>query len=241
LTGAEIKRKCARFYATVHQVIDDLCKTDAPRFFEKDEAANVVSHALGAAIAVPALWVLIESARSRADAGAMWSCVVFGASLLIVYAASTLYHSARERRLKCALEIADHSAIYLLIAGTYTPFLVRLGGRLGAAVLGAMWITALAGVLFKICCGCRNHRVSLLSYLVMGWFMVLLIKPLTSATSPAAMRWLVLGGLFYTAGVPFFVLSLKRMRYHLFWHLFVMAGSACHYIAVMFCVAPQLS
>lgn len=203
------------------------------------ETANTFSHAVGIVLSAAGLgYLLWLTGGPGVSRDLFFASLVYGLTLVNVYVASTFCHGIRDRRRKRWFEIADHAAIYLLIAGTFTPFGVRIGGALGTGVIFALWICAALGVAFKILCGCgkRLERVSLATYIAMGWGPVLVIEQLLAATSRAALQWLVVGGLLYTLGVPFYVLSHRRPHLHVWWHLFVMAGSTSHFIAVLLCV-----
>ena len=162
---------------------------------------------------------------------------MFGGTLVLCYLASTLYHAVhavRSPRAKQRLRVLDHSAIYLLIAGTYTPFLLgAMRGTLGWAMLAVVWTLAALGVTAKLALGCRFRHLSTGAYLAMGWLVVTFVRPLAASVGPAGMAWLLAGGLAYTGGVVFYACD-RRLRYgHAVWHLFVAAGSACHFVAVM--------
>jgi hemolysin III len=195
-----------------------------------EEAANTITHALGVVASAAATGVLVTlSARS----GSVWhivGSVIFGASLLLLYTASTLYHAARSDAARRRLQILDHCAIYLLIAGSYTPFtLAGLGGRWGWSLFGVIWGLAAAGVVFKLFFTGRFRRTSTAIYIAMGWLCVVAARPMMRSLAPATLVWLVAGGVAYTAGTVFYT---SRRRYaHAVWHMFVLAGSACHVIA----------
>jgi hemolysin III len=165
------------------------------------------------------------------------SCLVFGCTLVLVYVCSTLYHSLVRTRARHVLQIIDHSAIYLLIAGTYTPFaLVSLRGQLGWLLFGIVWCLAILGILFKSFAIGRFAIASVIVYLGMGWLGVFVMRPLLHALTWHGIFWIALGGLLYTVGIVFF--AFDRLSYfHALWHLFVLAGSTCHYFAVLFYVA----
>jgi hemolysin III len=201
-----------------------------------DIIANSVTHGVGAALAVAGAVVLVVTAVG----GTAWqivSCSVFSGTLVLVYICSTLYHSLVRTRARHVLRIIDHSAIYLLIAGTYTPFaLVSLRGRLGWLLFAIVWGLAILGIVFKSLAIGRFAIASVIVYIGMGWLGVFVTHPLLHALTWHGIFWIVLGGLFYTAGIVFF--AFDRLSYfHALWHLFVLAGSACHYFAVLFYVA----
>jgi len=206
-----------------------------------EEIANSITHGLGLVLSVAGLVVLVVFAALRGTAWHIVSCAVYGATLVTLYAASTLYHGLRGPRVKRVLKILDHSAIYLLIAGTYTPFtLVTLRGAWGWSLFGVVWGLALLGILWKVWFVDRFAVVSTTVYLLMGWLAVVAAKPLLASLPPAAIAWILAGGLCYTAGVVFF--AWKRLPYaHTVWHLFVVAGSVCHFLAVLLYVIPKSS
>lgn len=206
-----------------------------------EEIANSVTHGLGLVLSIAGLAVLVVLAALRGTAWHIVSCAVYGATLVMLYAASTLYHGVRGPRVKRVLKILDHSAIYLLIAGTYTPFtLVTLRGAWGWSLFGVVWGLALVGILWKIWFVDHFAVVSTTVYLLMGWLAVIAAKPLLALVPAGGLALIVAGGLCYTAGVGFF--AWRRLPYHhTVWHLFVMAGSACHFVAVLLYVIPKSS
>jgi hemolysin III len=203
-----------------------------------DILANAITHGVGAMLAVAgAIYLVFASLR-----GTAWhvvSCTIFAATLVLVYLCSTLYHSLVRTRARHVLQILDHSAIYLLIAGTYTPFtLVSLRGPVGWILFSLVWALAIAGVIFKSFATGRFPVASALVYLFQGWFVVFAARPLIHAISWQGSLWLAAGGLAYTLGIVFF--ALDRHRYfHAAWHVFVLAGSAAHYFAILFYVVPR--
>lgn len=199
-----------------------------------EEIANAVTHGTGLVGSLAALPVLVLGAAGQRDPWQLVGGAVFGVTLVLLYLASTLYHAIPTPRAKATLRVLDHSAIYLLIAGTYTPFtLGALRGPWGWSLLGVIWALALAGVVAKFTLGFRFPRLSTVLYVGMGWLVVVAIHPLVSNVSPAGLGWLVAGGACYTGGVAFFATD-ARVRYgHAVWHLFVLAGSACHFWAVL--------
>lgn len=198
-----------------------------------EEIANSVTHGFGLALSLVALPVLVVAALKTGDAWRVSSCSIFGVTLVLLYAASTLYHSISLPHLRPLLRAIDHSAIYLLIAGTYTPFaLGALRGDSGFPLLVAIWTLAAVGIACRTLLGPRFHRVSVVLYLAMGWLVVLAARPLIAHVPVSGLAWLLAGGLAYTGGVVFYV--WERLRYgHMVWHLFVMMGSACHFVAVL--------
>jgi hemolysin III len=203
-----------------------------------EEFANCVTHGVGLALSLAGLVVLVALAAIRGTAWHVVSCAVYGSTLVILYTASTLYHSIRSARAKRVLRIVDHAAIYLLIAGTYTPFtLVNLRGGLGWTLFGLVWGLAVTGVVFKVFLTGRFAIASTIVYLSMGWLVVIAWKPVLAAVPGGGIAWLLAGGLAYTAGVIFFAVE-KIPFNHAIWHLFVLGGSICHYFAVLFYVLP---
>ena len=201
------------------------------RYTPGEEAANVATHAAGLLASVVGAGVLVYLGIVRDDALHVASAGVYGATLVALYAASTLYHAFRRPGVKRVLRVLDHCAIYLLIAGTYTPFvLVGLGGGWGWTLFGIVWVLAAAGIVFKVFATGRFAVVSTAAYVAMGWIGVIAFKPLMDSLPTAAIVWLVLGGVSYTAGTLFYH---RRIPYsHALWHLFVLFGSVCHFIAI---------
>ena len=198
-----------------------------------EEIANSVTHGVGALASVAALPILVVVAVSRGDPWQVVGGAIFGATLIMLYVASTLYHALPHPRAKRVFRVLDHSAIYLLIAGTYTPFaLGALRGPWGWALLGAVWTLAALGITAKATLGFRFPRLSTAVYVAMGWLALIAVQPLLARVGVAGLMWLLAGGLCYTAGVVFF--AWERLRYgHMVWHLFVAAGSVCHFFAVL--------
>ena len=198
-----------------------------------EEIANTVTHGVGLLLSIAGFVVLLVFAVLRGTAWHVVACSIYGATLICLYAASTLYHAAVSTRLKRALRIFDHSAIYLLIAGTYTPFLLlNLRGPWGWSLFGVIWGLALAGILFKFWFVDHWERLSTAVYVLMGWLALIATKPVLAHVPSTTLLWLLAGGLFYSAGVIFYV--WKQLPYnHAVWHVFVLAGSTCHYFAVL--------
>jgi hemolysin III len=201
-----------------------------------EELANAVTHGAGLVLSLAGLVILLVLAAVHGGAWRVVSCAIYGATLVCLYAASTLYHGIPSPRLKRALKIFDHSAIYLLIAGTYTPFLlVNLRGGWGWSLFGVVWGLALAGIFLKFWFVDHFQILSTTIYLLMGWLAVIAVRPLLVMVPAVGLAWLLAGGLLYTAGVVFY--AWKRIPYnHVIWHVFVMAGSTCHYFAVLYSV-----
>lgn len=198
-----------------------------------EELANTVTHGIGLVLSVAGFALLLTIALVHGRASQIAACLIYGATLVCLYAASTLYHSATAPRWKQVLRIFDHSAIYLLIAGTYTPFLLLyLRGPWGWSLFGVIWGMAFAGILFKMWFVDHFHKTSTALYLAMGWLVVVAAKPVLTHVPGLTLLWLLLGGILYTIGVVFFV--WKRLPYsHAVWHVFVLGGSICHYFAVL--------
>jgi hemolysin III len=204
-----------------------------------ERLANVVTHAIGMVLSCGGAAALIVASVWRGSAWHVVGSSIFAASLILLYTSSTLYHAFSATRAKRIFRALDHSAIYVLIAGTYTPFtLVSLRGGWGWSLFGVLWGLALCGVVLKIFAVGRFPALSTSVYILMGWIGVIALKPLVAAVSLPGLLWLLAGGLFYTGGVVFYV--AKRLPYnHAVWHLFVLGGSVCHYGAVFFYVIPS--
>jgi hemolysin III len=207
----------------------------------KEEVVNALTHGLGVVLSIGAGAVLITLAAIYTGAREVVSVSVFVASLTLLYTASTLYHAARHPKWKARLKVLDHCAIFLLIAGTYTPFTIAaLRGGWGWALFGIVWGLAVAGIVFKLFFTGRFHGLSTATYVGMGWLVIVALVPLSQVLTPAAMTSLVLGGVLYTAGTLFY--HNRRIPYaHAIWHLFVLGGSVCHFVAVTAqMIAPQV-
>ncbi len=198
-----------------------------------EEIANSVSHGVGLVASVVAVPFLILAAVEGGEAAAVVGASIFGLTLVMVFLTSTLYHAVTHPGAKPVLRIIDHGAIYLLIAGTYTPFTLGvLRGGWGWTLLGIVWGLGVTGIILKIVSGVRYPRLSIVLYLAMGWLVVIAIKPLWETLPTGGLLWLLAGGLAYTGGVVFY--AADRLRYaHLIWHLCVIAGATCHFIAVL--------
>jgi hemolysin III len=198
-----------------------------------EEIASSISHGVGLFAALVALPILTSSALERGNTAQVVGAVVFATTMILLYLSSTLYHALPPGRAKRVFRRIDHSAIYLFIAGSYTPFALGvLRGDVGWALLGTVWTLAVVGVVWKAS-GIRGHPVlSTGLYLAMGWLILLAAQPLLQAMSTAGLGWLVAGGLAYTCGVGFY--AATGLRYgHFVWHLFVLLGSTCHGVAVL--------
>jgi len=198
-----------------------------------EEIANSITHGAGLIASLVAFPVLLVRAQSSSDSSAVAGAAIFGATLILLYATSTVYHALPISKGKQLFRVLDHSAIYLLIAGTYTPFaLGPLRGPWGWTLLVIIWTLALIGIISKLTIGFRLPHLSTALYLLMGWLIVFAIKPLVETIPRAGLLWLAAGGVAYTGGVVFY--AMKRVRYaHMIWHLCVAAGSVCHFIAVL--------
>lgn len=198
----------------------------------REEIANAVTHGVGALLAVGGGAVLITLVALHAGARELVSATVFVAALVLLYTASTLYHLARRPSIKSRLKVLDHCAIFLLIAGTYTPFTIAaMRGGWGWSLFGVIWGLALVGIVLKLFFTGRFRVLSTATYVGMGWLVVVAFVPLSQAVTPIAMTWLVAGGVLYTAGTLFY--HNHRLPYsHAIWHLFVLGGSICHFSAV---------
>jgi hemolysin III len=203
-----------------------------------EEIANSVTHGVAAALSIAALVILVVFAALRGNAWHVVSCAVFGITLILLYLASTLYHALPPGKAKQVFRILDHASIYLLIAGTYTPFtLVTLRGPWGWSIFGVVWALAVAGVVFQSLLIGRLPALSTTVYILMGWVVVVAARPLIHALPWGGLLWMLAGGLAYTLGVYFFASKTKFA--HMVWHLFVIAGSLCHFFAVLFYVIPR--
>ena len=198
----------------------------------RDEIASALTHGLGAVAALAGGAVLITLTALHGDAWQLGASIVFGVTLLLLYTASTLYHAIQHPVAKGRLKVFDHCAIYLLIAGTYTPFtLIGLRGPWGWGLFIAIWSLALCGVIFKLFYTGRFKRLSTFIYIAMGWLIIVAIKPMLNSLDAWTLSWLLAGGVFYTLGTYFY--HRESIPYsHAIWHLFVIAGSVCHFVAV---------
>lgn len=206
-----------------------------------EELANGITHGAGLIFSLAALPVIALVASGTREPLYIAGSVVFGITMVLVYLTSTVYHVLREGRAKQLFRVLDHSAIYLLIAGTYTPFaLGALRGPWGWTLLGVNWGLAVFGIVAKFTVGFRFPRLSTVLYLAMGWVGIVAIQPMLTRVPVAGLLWLLAGGLFYTGGVVFYATD-ARVRYgHAVWHICVMAGTICHVVAVVYHSAPRL-
>ena len=205
-----------------------------PRYTLGEEIFNGVSHGAGAVLSVAGTVVLIVCAAIYSDAWAVVSSCIYGASLIILYTMSTLYHSITNKRAKAFFRIMDHNTIFVLIAGTYTPItLAVLRGAWGWVLFSVVWTAAIVGIALNSIDLERFKKLSIVCYIAMGWVIVFAIKPLIDSAPMLSLVFLVIGGVFYTGGIVFY--AIKRVRYfHSVWHLFTIAGSAFHYFAILF-------
>src|SRR5882762_4060524 len=202
-----------------------------------EEIANTISHGLGLVLAIAAVPILVLAALRVGKTSFVVGVSVFAASMVVLYLASTLYHSITHERAKRVARVLDHSAIFLLIAGTYTPFTLGvLRGPWGWTLLGIVWGLAAIGLALKALAGPRHSWISIVLYLAMGWLALIAIKPMFMHVPLPGILWIVAGGVAYTGGLGFF--AAHRLRYsHFIWHLFVIAGTICHFFAVLWYAA----
>lgn len=211
------------------QLLPSQKRVQSPR----EEIANSISHGVGLLAAVAVSPVLVSSAVQRGGSAGIVGASVFAFTMVLLYITSTLYHALASDKAKRVFQILDHCAIFLLIAGTYTPFTLGiLRGAWGWTLFGLVWGIAVAGVVLQSIGAARHQRLSTILYLAMGWLIIIAVKPLWLHMPSWGLFWLLAGGAAYTAGVGFY--AAKRIRYaHFVWHLFVIAGTACHFIAVL--------
>lgn len=199
---------------------------------DREEIANALTHGLGIILSIGGGAVLITLAAVFTGVREIVSVAVFSAALVLLYTASTLYHTAREPRLKGRLKILDHCAIFLLIAATYTPYTISaLRDKWGWSLFGIIWSLAAFGIIFKLFFTGRFHVVSTATYIAMGWLVLVAFVPLSQALTPTALFWLITGGVFYTVGA--LIYHFRKIPYgHAIWHLFVLTGSICHFTSI---------
>lgn len=209
------------------------------RYSRREEYANVATHGVGVLLSITALVVMVRYGRGTEDPYHAVSVSIFGASLILLYLMSTIYHATRHPKVKHVFRTLDHACIYLLIAGSYTPFaLVSLRGTWGWTLLVIAWGLAFVGVVYKIFYTKRSGLLSTALYVGMGWLVVIAIRPVLDAVPTWGIVWLVAGGLLYTGGVVFYL--WQRIPYHhAIWHVFVMLGSFCHFLAVFLYLIPK--
>jgi hemolysin III len=206
------------------------------RQFSNEELVNCITHGVGLALSIAGLFILVDLARIFGGSLQIVSCSIFGSTLVLLYSSSTIYHYFKTSRFDRIFKTIDHSSIYILISGTYTPFaLVNLRGSWGWTLLIIVWGLCLIGIVFKIFFVYRFKILSTLIYILMGWIGVIAGNQLLTHIQAGGLLLLLIGGLFYTGGTVFY--AWERLPYnHGIWHLFVIAGSTCHYFAVMFYV-----
>lgn len=202
------------------------------------ERFNSVTHLVGSALSVAGLSILVTLAVAQGDAWKLVGFSIYGSSLVLLYGSSTIYHSVRSPRAKAILRKLDHNAIYVLIAGTYTPIaLITLRGPWGWTLLALSWGLALFGIVQELTLGRRTRRLSMILYVLMGWLVLIAIKPLAAAMPLPGMVWLALGGVVYSLGIYFYLNDARVRHYHGIWHLFVLGGSFCHFMCILLYVA----
>ena len=201
-----------------------------------EEKINIITHAIGLLLSIAALVLLIIHASSNGTARHIVSFTIFGASMILLYSASTLYHYSQTPNLRRKLNILDHASIYVLIAGTYTPFtLVTLKGALGWTIFGITWGIALVGVFLKLFYTGKYDKISTIAYVAMGWIIIFAVKPLIENLPLNGLYWLLAGGIFYTIGAVLY--SIKKIKFnHAIFHVFVLLGSFSHFMAIYFYV-----
>jgi hemolysin III len=204
-----------------------------------EEKINITTHATGFILSIVAFVLLVTHANLHGDVWHIVSFSIFGASLIVLYAASTFYHSAKKSELRNRLKILDHASIYILIAGTYTPFtLVTLNGTIGWVIFGTTWGLALTGIILKFFFTGKYNLISTIMYVLLGWVIVFAIKPLINNLPLGGLLWLLAGGIFYTIGAILY--SIKKIKFnHAIFHMFVLSGSFCQFMSVFFYVLPS--
>lgn len=209
------------------------------RFSTAEEVAHSLTHGVGALLSVAGLIAMLSVASLSGSRAHVLSAAIFGGTLVVLYTASALYHGVTARRAKRFFRICDFCAIYLLIAGTYTPFAtISIGGRFGWTLLAVIWLLAAIGITYVLSSRGRGHRVSVALYVAMGWLGIVAVEPLVANLPSPGPYLLLAGGVAYTVGIAFF--RWRRLRFHhLIWHLFVLAGSALHFFAVLLYVLPS--
>lgn len=207
-----------------------------PKYTKNEEIMNAVTHGIGAGLSIAGLVILVVFASMQSDAWKITASAIYGASMIVLYTASTLYHSLSKTRAASKLNMFDHISIYYLIAGSYTPFmLVNLRGGWGWSIFGVVWACAIAGTVLKIIYGNKLRKVSTIIYLAMGWIIIIAIYPFVKNVETGGIILVVLGGLSYTIGVIFY--KWKSLPFnHAIWHLFVLAGTVLQFFAVLFYV-----
>ena len=213
---------------------------DSTKYYSPlEEKTNIISHAFGLVLSIVALVFMLVRASLYGNAWHVVSVSIFGASLILLYTASAFYHSAKDPKIRSRLRVFDHATIYILIAGTYTPFtLVTLHGSIGWTVFGISWAMAVSGVVLKLFYTGRYDVLSTLMYVFMGWIIMFAIKPLVNSLPLEGLYWLIAGGVAYTTGAILY--GIKQIKFnHAIFHMFVLLGSFCHFMAVYFYVLPS--
>ncbi len=212
---------------------------DTFKFTLKEEIWNGITHGIGTALAIAGLTVLVALAAINGDSWRVVSFSIYGSTLVLLYLASTLYHSIQIPKVKRILQVLDHAAIYLLIAGSYTPFLlVSMRGRLGWTLFGVVWGLALLGIALRTIFVGRFEKLAVVGYVLMGWLVVVAFKEMQIAIPSGGVALIIAGGITYTLGVIFY--AWRKLPYnHAIWHLFVLGGSVCHFLAMLFYVLPK--
>ncbi len=210
--------------------------TKVKKMFDGEEIGNAISHGIGLGLSIAALVILVYIGVKYGDSRYVVSYSIYGSSLVILYLASTLYHSVPEGKVKDLFKIFDHSAIFLLIAGTYTPItLIALNGRLGMTLFIIVWTIAFLGILFKMFFSKKYKKLSTMMYLLMGWLIIFAIKPLITNLNTISTIFLISGGIVYSLGTIFYL--WKNLKFnHLIWHFFVLGGSVCHFFMMFFLI-----
>ncbi|MCF6180621.1 hemolysin III family protein [Lutibacter sp.] len=213
-------------------------KKEITYYEPKEEKLNVITHAIGLILSVVALVLLVVFASLEGTAKHIVSFSIYGVSLIVLYSASTLYHYSQKPKIRKRLNVFDHAAIYVLIAGTYTPFtLVVLKGWVGWTIFGISWGLAVAGIILKLFFTGKYDKISTYAYVLMGWVVIFAVKPLVENLALEGLMWLLAGGIFYTVGAILY--SIKNIKYnHAIFHVFVLLGSFSHFIAIFFYVLP---
>ena len=213
-------------------------REEIKQYSPTEEKINIISHAIGFILSIVAFLLLVTHAALHGDVRHIVSFSIFGASLILLYAASTFYHSSKNPELRKKLKFIDHASIYILVAGTYTPFtLITLSGRLGWVIFGTAWGLAITGIILKLFFTGKYNLISTSMYLFMGWVIVFAIKPLISNLPSEGFLWLLAGGISYTIGAVLY--SIKKIKFnHAIFHMFVLTGSFCHFVSVFFYVLP---
>lgn len=209
--------------------------TPIPTYYEPlEEKLNVLTHGFGILASILALVLLVDKSYSFDNSIHSISLIIYGLSLVILYTASTLYHSAKDLKLRTRLNIFDHASIYVLIAGTYTPItLIALGGDIGWWICGINWSLAFMGIIYKLFFTGRFDTISTIIYVLMGWLIIVAINPLIEGLGNEGTLWLFLGGIAYTAGAVLY--SIPKVKYnHAIFHVFVLIGSFCHFISIYY-------